>query len=75
MGTQFPKEFVTMMLHEDIDRNIFQIIYHVNFPEPELDFENGFYLNGCENVFEMERKTHHLKFYFKNVLLCIFFNY
>lgn len=56
MGTQFPKEAVAMMLHEGLDRNIFQIIYHVSFPEPELDFESGFYLNESENVFEIEKK-------------------
>lgn len=50
-----------MMLHEGLDRNIFQIIYHVSFPEPELDFESGFYLNESENVFEIEKKKKSFK--------------
>lgn len=63
-----------MMLHEGLDRNIFQIIYHVSFPEPELDFESGFYLNESENVFEIEKKkTNHLKFYFKKCIIVYIF--
>lgn len=56
---------ICLLIHY-LESNTFQI----NRPvfQTKLDFERRFDLNEWDNLFEIERKTNHLKLYFKNIL-------